>query len=164
MGGLAEVIPEGTHVSYVGDGLGRESGLVLDDRGKVVASTPTCSHVSWRTGALKGQIILVPNHDLVETRTAVVRDDSLDGPLVSGAVAQTYDKGGARRLLASLAEDGHTAGFAAIAEEAFALVSARIRQDPSFRSVIAQLDPSAGDDLISLASITLLREAFGEVA
>lgn len=158
------MIPEGTHVSYVGDGVGREAGLALDDRGKVVASTPTHSHVSWKTGALAGGIVLVANHDLVETRQAVARDDSLDGPLVATAVQQTYEEGGARRLLASLTQEGHTAGFAAIAEEVFSLVATRIRQDPSFRSVLAQLDHTAGDDLVSLASVALLRDAFREVA
>lgn len=155
------MIPEGSHVSYVGDGFGREAGLAIDDRGKVVASTPTHSHVSWRTGALQGEITLVSNTDLVIARQAVERDDSLEGSLVATAVQQTYDRGGARKLLSSLVDEGHTAGFAAIADEVFAVVASRIRQDPSFRAVLSQLSPDAGDDLVSLASASLLRDAFG---
>jgi hypothetical protein len=158
------VIAEGSLVTYVGDGIGRDAGLYLEDQGKVVSSTPTHSHVSWRSGALKGSIVLVSNNDLVVARTASTMDDSLDGPLVATAVQQTYEEGGARRLLSALIQEGHTAGFAAIADEVISLVASRIRQDPSFRAVLAQLDNDAGDDLISLASVSLLRDAFREVA
>jgi hypothetical protein len=158
------VIPEGSLVAYVGDGTRREAGLYLEDQGKVVASTPTHSHVAWRTGALQGSVVLVPNCDLVVSRQVTITDDSLDSPLVSLAVLDAYEEGGARKLLSTLARDGHTAGFAAIADEVMSIVSSRIRQDPSFRSVLAQLDDEAGADLVSLASVSLLRDAFRDVA
>lgn len=158
------MIPEGSDVRYVGDGVGREAGLALDDRGRVVSSTPTHSHVSWRTGALAGNIALIDNLDLVAVRTVAMTDDSLDTPIVAIAARQVYEEGGAKRLLGSLVDGGHTSGFAAIAEEVFSVVASRIRQDPSFRAVLAQLDGESGDDLVSLASISLLRDAFDEVA
>lgn len=156
------MIPEGSHVSYVGDGVGRDQGLTLDDRGQVVAAAGQASHVVWKTGSLKGKITLTPNLDLVAVRTVPEGDDSLDGPLVSMAVRQTYEERGARGLLTKLATQGHTSGFASIADEALALVTSRIRSDPSFRVVLGSLDEDEGSDLVSVAAVTLLRESFGE--
>lgn len=158
------MISEGASVRYIGDGFGREAGLVLDDQGKVVASTPTHSHVSWRTGALSGQVVLISNMDLVVAREATVTDDALDGKLVTISARQAYEAGGARRLLSVLSSSGHTTGFASIAEEVFSLVASRIRQDPSFRLVLAELGDDEASDLVSLASASLLRDAFSEAS
>lgn len=156
------MISEGTSVRYCGDSIGKEADLDLDDRGKVVSATPTHSHVVWRTGALAGQITLTANLDLVVMRQPT--DDSMDGPLVSISAKAVYERGGATALLNAMVDGGHTTDFSVIAQEALALVQARIRQDPSFRSVLATIDAESGADLISLASVSLLRDAFVEVA
>lgn len=154
------MIPEGVSVRYVGDALGKDAGLALDDHGKVVSATPTHSHVIWRTGARSGEITLTANLDLVAERQQT--DDALDGPLVSISAKSVYERGGATALLNAMIDDGHTADFGVIAQEALALVQARIRQDPSFRNVLAALDVEESADLVSLASVSLLRDAFSE--
>jgi hypothetical protein len=42
------------------------------------------------------------------------------------------------------------------------MVAGRIRKDPSFAEVIAMLDPDEGDSLVEVASVALLRDAFGD--
>jgi len=151
-------IPEGARVSYCGDG---GDGLVIDDKGKVLSAAGSGSHVMWSTGKRKGEITLTANVDLVATRTVAYEDDLDSGGLVSVAVRDTYDSGGEVALLNALNEEGHLATFAPIAEEALQMVASRIRQDPSIREVLAQLDDDEGSGFVALAASVLLRDAFG---
>lgn len=151
-------IPEGARVSYVGDG---DDDLAVGDKGKVLSAAGSGSHVLWSSGARAGDITLTANMDLISSRT-VDYDDSLDtGCLVSVAVRETYDRGGEAALLNALNEEGHLATFAPFAEEALQMVASRIREDPSIREVLGQLEPDEGAEFIHLAASVLLRDAFG---
>ena len=151
------VIPEGSWVSS----LTQDDGLAIGDRGRVLSAAGSGSHVLWSTGKRKGDLTLTANVDLVSSRTVDLNDDLDSGGLVSVAVRDTYDSGGEVALLNALNAEGHLATFAPIAEEALQMVTARIRQDPSIREVLANLDEDEGAGFISLAASVLLRDAFG---
>lgn len=153
---------EGHKVSYVGE---PTEGLAVGEKGSVLSSDGASCHVMWATGARRGLVDLLPVDDVVSARrTAVVHtlDDSLSiAPLQTVAVAETYEAEGAPGLLNALNEAGLLASFAQIAEDAVAHVSARLWEDDEFRQVLAHLDPEEGASLVSLASVVLLRDAFG---
>jgi hypothetical protein len=152
------VIAEGSTVSYVGFEV---DGMAVGDHGRVLSEGGSGSHVIWNTGDRKGEITLVPDTDLVQVQGARISyNDSLDGGLITIAVRETYDSGGAVALLNALNDEGHLATFAQIAEEAMRLVTARIREDSSIREVLAFLDDDEGSDLVGLATTALLRDAF----
>src|SRR5690606_9284029 len=152
---------EGQRVAYVGDG---DHDLLPGDRGKVASAERDASHVLWTTGAQAGNIIFHSNFDLISegkgSRPTTV--DSLDGPLVSVAVRDTFERFGSTGLLNALNDEGHLSAFSGIAEEALEMVATKVRQEPAFREVLAQLEPEEGDEVVILASLALLRDAFGE--
>lgn len=151
-------IREGSRVAYVGPG---DHGLEPGDRGKVVSSDGDASHVLWSTGVQAGSILFHDNYDIVVQGRQDYDEDLYGAPLVSTAVAETFDRYGPTGLLNALNEEGHLAVFAPIAEEAFAAVVSRIRTEPAFLEVIAQLGDEDGEEVISLAALALLRDAFG---
>lgn len=158
---------DGQQVTYIGPGATvGHAALHMGERGKVLGAGPTASHVLFTTGAVAQQILLVDNFDLAplgKVATTDGLDDCLevsDG-LSASAARQAFDLGGEVGLLNQMAEDGYLATFAAIAEDAYEFIAGRVRQDPAFRAVTAQLDEDEGDALVRLASHVLLRDAFG---
>jgi hypothetical protein len=141
-------------------------GIVRGDQGTLLARDGAhAAHVLWATGSRAGDTTLVWEADLaaVGRRTASLIEDSLEfGGLTSFAVREVYDTEGETGVLNAMAQIGHLQTFASIAEEALAMITARIRQDPSFREVCAQLDEEEGESLVRLASACLIRDAFGE--
>lgn len=155
---------DGQKVSYVGID---QEGLALGDRGEVISASASASHVMWTSGSRQGALMLVDNLDITPVgriKTAVAEDgleDSLEvGNLDVTAAREVFDESGEIGLLNAMSEQGHLASFAAIAEEAAALISTRIRNDPSFRAVAAHLDDEEADRLVSLATAVLARDAF----
>lgn len=155
---MSNRIPEGEQVAYIGE---PANGLDVDDRGRVVQAAGTGSHVQWTSGPSKGQITLESNLDLVSIRSRGGDDESLEGPLVTFAVRDTYDREGTTGLLNALNRDGHLAFFEPLAAEAVDMIADQIRRDASFRRILAQLSAGEAHDLVSLATSTLLRDAFG---
>lgn len=154
---------EGQQVTYVG--LGTDS-LASGDKGTLVAfAGQSAAHVWWRTGRAEGQATIEYLDDLSTGHTAS-RDpleDSLEvGGLTVQGVRETYATQGEAGVLNVMAEAGHLAAFSEYAEEALSLVASRIRQDPSFREVTGQLEEEAGEALLRLAAICLIRDAFGQ--
>lgn len=159
---------DGQRVSYIGE---PRDGMEMGDRGQVLACDSHASHVMWSTGAKTGQVLLMDNLDITpagsRTTAASVVDDGLDDSLDVGSLGVTaarewFDDQGEVGVLNAMAEAGHLSSFAAIAEEARDLVAGRIRTDPSMRAVVAQLDDEEGEAVIRLATVALLRDAFGE--
>ena len=157
------MLREGGRVAYVGADAG---SLRLGDQGTLLSVSGAVAHVRWDSGAAGGQVsahyetdltTLAPPREVV----ACSLEDSLEvGGLVSFAVRDTFDSGGESAVLNAMAEAGHLAAFADIAQEALDLVSARIRRDASFQAVLADLDPEESEDVVRLASICLVRDAF----
>lgn len=157
---------EGVRVSYIGPAV---EGAVLGDQGQVISDSHEASHVLWTSGALQGQVTLTDDFDLVPVRhqTQATVQDGLDDSLEVGVVSvtaarQIFDEAGEVGLLNEMAAQGHLNTFAAIAQEASDLIQARVRNDPSFRAVTAQLEDEEADSLVRLASFVLVRDAFGE--
>jgi hypothetical protein len=157
-------VRDGQKVSYVGPEV---EGLVLGDRGEVLSAGATASHVLFRTGSRSGAVLLCEHFDLTpgHPKTATI-DDGLDDSLDVGTLAVTgarevYDVEGETGILNVMAEQGHLASFATIAQEAHDLIQTRIRNDPSFRSMAAQLDDEEAESVIRLAAAVLMRDAFG---
>lgn len=156
---------DGQRVSYIGPEV---EGRSLGDRGEVISAARDASHVLWHTGKRTGHVDLVDHYDLSlgQKKVAATIDDGLDDSLDVGTLAVTgareiYDEAGETGILNTMAEGGHLASFTAIAEEAHALIQTRIRNDPSFRSVTAQLDDEESESVIRLAAAVLMRDAFG---
>lgn len=153
---------DGARVAYAGDG---DDGLSVDDRGKVLSAGMSGSHVLWSTGSRTGEITLTANHDLVPVEGArIVYDDLDSGCLVTFAVRDVHNRRGAAGLLNAMNDEGHLATTAALAEEALALVATRLRQDPSFKEVLAQLEPDDGAEFVTFAAAVILRDAFREAS
>ncbi len=154
---MSNRIPEGERVAYIGE---PTDILNVDDRGRVVQASGSGSHVQWLTGDAKGQISLESNLDLVSLR-AQGGDESLDGPLVTIAVRDVYEREGTTGLLNALNRDGHLAFFEPLALDAVEMIESNIRTDASFRPILAHLSADEAQELIALATSTLLRDAFG---
>lgn len=157
------MIHDGSRVLYTG----AESGpLHYGDQGSVLAVSGHAAHVQWHTGSLQGQVDLYDVADLqpLAARRGVV-EDSLDDSLeVAGlgtfTARQIYDETGPSGLLNAMADAGRLAAFQDIAEEALALVSRRLRTSAPFTTLAAHLDEDEADQMIRLASATLIRDAF----
>ena len=153
---------EGSKVSYTGMDA---DGVTLGDQGRVLATDGSRAEVLWYTGARTNQVTVADGYDLVVTgsRVADSLEDSLEvGGLVTFSARHTYDQGGEVALLNQMAEAGHLAAFADIAEDALNLVASRLRHDASFRAVTAQLDEEEAEGVLRLASSCLIRDAFGD--
>ena len=149
---------DGQRVQYAGDPI---DGLDIGDVGVIAQAGHTASFVKWATGARKGTFTEVPHHEIQPV--GVNQDtDAFTGTLVTFAVRQAHAQVGPRGLLDILNEQGHLSSFTAIGEEAMALVASRIRQDPSIREVLSQLEGEDGDDFVEVATVALLRDAFGQ--
>ena len=152
-------VREGQRVAFCGDPI---EGLQPGDLGKVLSKSGEACHVMWSTGARSGSVTLVEGFDVVASGPVTSTYDGLEsGALVHVAVRDVWDSQGKVALLNALNEEGHLTGFAAIADRAMQAVAAEIRQDPSFKEVLAQLDEDEGSDLVTLATASLLRDAFG---
>lgn len=156
---------EGCRVSYVGDG---SDGRALGDRGRLLVRSGGKGHVNWDDGQ-------VTMHDLDflaassgQTRQAAVAppdglEDSLEvGPITMVGVRGVYDTEGGVGVLNAMATTGVLAAFPEIAAQAQHFVAGRIREDPSFHAVVAQLDDDEAEELVALASQVLLRDAWGD--
>lgn len=150
---------EGQKVAYVGDG---DHGLAPGDRGKVLSSEPGAAHVLWMSGAQQGGTLFHTNYDLVAHEAEAYDTDFYGAPLVTTAVRDTFDREGPEGLLNALNEEGHLATFGSHVEEAIAMVSSRIRQEPAFIEIMAELDVDEGEEVLSMATFALLVDAFGE--
>ena len=157
------MIYDGCQVEYTG---ARADSLVHGDQGAVLVVSGHAAHVQWKTGSLAGQVTLEDSDDLapVGTRRTAVEaslDDSLEvSGLGSFTARQIYDEGGSEALLNAMADSGKLASFQEIAEEVFTLVSTRIRTSASFIALASHLDEDEADEMVRLASATLIRDAF----
>ncbi len=150
---------DGQKVSFVGDP--SPDTPAIGDVGIVVSAGNTASHVRWMSGVRAGLYDEMGHMEIAATASTVTDTDSFSGRIVTFSVAEVQARAGARGLLDELNDRGHLGGLEAIAEEAMGLVAARIRTDPSIREVLAQLDDEDGDDLVALATVALLQDAFG---
>jgi hypothetical protein len=148
---------DGQKVSYVGD----DEQVAVGDVGQILTVAGRHSHVVWRSGASSGEVTFTPNADLVVQGAAKDWDDSLDTPLVAVSVRDVYDHRGPMALLSALSEDGHLTNFGAISEEALQFVAGKIREDPSMHEVLAQLQPDEAEEVITVATAVVMRDAFG---
>lgn len=157
------MVCEGSKVSYAGvDG----DDLLSGDQGRVLSISGEVAHVMWATGSCVGQVLPVYDQDLVSLGASEASQDVLGdcldvGGLVTFSARQTYDGGGEVAVLDAMAQAGHLAMFADVAQDALALVASRIRSDASFRSVVADLDEDEAESVLRLASACLVRDAFG---
>ena len=113
---------------------------------------------------MQGQITLMANSDLVIMHPEYDgSSDSLDAPIVTISARDVYDRSGPTGLLNALHVEGHLKFFEPLVQEAIERIASSIRDDPSFRPILAELGREEGDQLVSLATSTLLRDAFGEL-
>lgn len=168
------MIVEGMRVAYAGEDPFQDVGAL----GKVLSLSGVAAHVLWQSGPKMGAVELLDLNELVEHRgqreatqarlsaTAFAEEafaDTLD--MVTPPALQvraTYDEEGEEGLLSALSEAGRLAVLAEYAEEAVTLVAARIRQDPEFSAVLAQLDPEEANALVSRAASLVLRDRISE--
>lgn len=163
-------IREGQAVSYIGDGT---RGVPLGAHGRLLAyATVRSAHVQWLDGPLRGQVTV---HDVDEElapapqrfQAALQRDgleDSLEvGPISATGTRHTFDVEGPAGVLTMMASAGRLSNFDTIADDVLLHTEGLIRQEASVREVLADLDDAEGDELVSLASRVLLRDAFGAV-
>lgn len=153
------MIKDGQRVVYVG----YVDDSLLGAEGRVLTCSDTSAHVKWASGAISLHAL----DELDPVAPGVTVESSLDESLDVGGIAvlaarEVYEEAGPAGVLNQMAEMGHLAAFAEIAEEALALVANRIRNDSSFRQVTSQLDEEDGEHLVRLASAVLIRDAFGD--
>ncbi len=132
------------------------------DEGSILACSSTGAHVKWASG----EYSLVSADDITPIAPGMTVESALDDSLDVGgfsmlAARDIYDTEGPESLLNQMAESGHLASFGQYAQDALDSITARIRQDPSFASVIARLDDNEADHMVRLASVVLMRDAFG---
>lgn len=168
------MIVESTLVAYAGDDPFQDVGSL----GKVVALSGSGAHVMWQSGPRINAVDLVDLNDLVEHRGAkeaaqarmaaqafadTAFADTLDMPAIPTLqVRATYDEEGEEGLLTALSETGRLAVLAEYAEEAVSLVATRIRNDPEFSGVLAQLDPDEAATVVSRVASVVLRDRISE--
>lgn len=151
---------EGQEVTWTGPEV---EGHLPGDRGQLLSfAGRNCAHIMWSTGVFAGDTEIVDIVDLQAGRVAVrgLVDDSLDVPLTSFAVRETFDAEGEAGVLNAMAAMGHLGHLAGIANEALGMVETRIRHDPSFREVLAVLEDNEADALVNLTAVCLIRDAF----
>lgn len=157
---------EGQAVSYIGD-----DGVLLGTHGRLlVFASRTHGHIQWSDGPRRGQVDMVDLDNVApapKRYQAALHSDGLEDSLEVGPVSsvtaarQTFDIEGAAGVLTSMASAGRLSSFDSIADEVTLFVEGRIRQDSSVREVLGELDDTEQDELVSLASRVLLRDAFG---
>ncbi len=153
---------EGSRVSFVGY---PDDQHDIGDMGLLISADGDASHIRWTSGVSEGQITFHVDEDLVvisQEQRGAYYDSLDDDKLVRISIRNVLDHLGSVGLLNALNDDGHLSVFQPIAEEAISMVSSRIRQDPSFIEVLGNLDEDEGDDFIAFATLSLLRDAFGD--
>lgn len=161
---MSNVAHEGQSVSYVGDG---RDGRALGERGRVLATSGQSGHVKWGddTITLVDLRDVAPLSSTMGAARAVVRDeldDSLDvGPIVAPGVRGVFQSEGSTGVLQALAGSGQLASFASIAEQTRIYAEGLLRQDPGLMSAVSHLDDEDADEVITLATLRLLREVAG---
>lgn len=160
------MIVEGAKVTYAGD---TDPYNEVGSNGRVVALSGTAAHVRWLDGPKTGSIDLVEQFELVEARgnstqtVAASFDAALDMPdSAVVAVRDTYDELGEEGLLNALNEAGHLATLSGYVEEAVSTLSARVREDISLGTVLAQLESDEADSLVGRVASVLLTDRLGE--
>lgn len=155
---------EGSRVSYIGDG---RDGRVLGEHGTLLVRSGSKGTVRWEDSSISDAYLddLAP----VTRGRVAVRDDSLGlddslevGSIQAIGVRGLFDREGSVGVLNAMATHGSLSGFSEIAQDALAYVAQRIRSEPAFREVVAQLDDDESEELFTTASQALLRDAFGE--
>lgn len=160
------MIVEGAKVTYAGD---TDPYNEVGSHGRVVALSGTAAHVQWTDGPKTGAVDLVEQFELVEDRgnstqtVAASFDAALDMPdSAVVAVRDTYDELGEEGLLNALNEAGHLAMLSGYVEEAVNTLSARVREDISLGTVLAQLESDEADSLVGRVASVLLTDRLGE--
>ena len=154
---------DGCRVAYTGMA---DGPLHTDDQGAVLVLDGHSAHVQWKTGSAAGSVSLVDSDDLtpLESRRGAVEaalDDSLEvAGLGTFTARQIFDEGGAEALLNAMVESGHLAAFTAIAEEALALVTGRLRTSAALHGVTSHLEEAEAEELVRTAAAALIRDAF----
>lgn len=150
---------DGQKVVYTGFG---DPNAVEGDEGRVLTASATSAHVKWANG----QFSLVSVEDLSPAgglSVEAVLEDSLEfhGGLEVISARDVYEDQGPEGLINHMASTGHLASFPQIAEDTLDSISARLRQDPVFMAIVSTLDDADADTLVRMASLVLVRDAFG---
>jgi hypothetical protein len=146
---------DGQQISFIG----LDRGLNYGEAGRILEAGTESSAILWKSGSVTTQY----NSDLLPVGK-IAFSDGLDDclevgePLRTSAAREAFDIGGESAVLNYMSESGHLASMSDIAEDAMAFVSARLRQDQYFRSILSQLDDDEGDSLVNLASRVALRQ------
>lgn len=153
---------EGSRVTYVGP---QASGLTLGDVAEVLSAGPSASHVAFKTGSRKNEILFLDNHDLVSpTKVAASEwDDSLEGPLFIASVGEAFDQGGVRQVVAVLRNEGHLACLDQVREETLNFICSRLKQDISIQSVLNDLGDNDGEAVVLHTAKLLLKDLLGDL-
>jgi hypothetical protein len=141
---------------------GQRVASAQGEHGRVLAADSHYAHVQWDNGTVsmreRDELTVLASRDEVSASL----DDSLSvGGLEVTSARSVYDDSGPAGLLNHLAESGHLASFTDIAEDALLLIASRVRTDPILFNATAGLEEEEREDLVRLASVVLIRDAFG---
>jgi hypothetical protein len=133
------------------------------NEGHVLTTDGRNSHVLWHTGTLTGQVTLHSNAEFgdqpVKGHIEASLDDSLDvGTLAVTSARQAYDEAGPQGVLEQMSFYGQLGMLSDVADEAYALLTTRVRNSPYIRSVTAQLDEDEAEAVVHAASAALLHD------
>lgn len=147
-------LQEGQSVSWVGEGQ-KAHGLILALAGKDSA------HVKWASGPYSGETTLTDVYDLAPF---LGQYQESEDPMHLTAVRRVYDTDGDVGVLNFLASHKYLDGWQKIAADILEYAEDRIRVDASMELVDEQLSPVEANRVVQSAALTLLRDAFGELA
>lgn len=148
-------VRDGARVAYVGDDM--RTRLEIGDAGLVLACTGSASHVRWSTGAREGEIVLVPNMDLVAQGAHDVTP-LFEGSLITTALRATYDERGATGVIQALGSEGHLGVLDTLVDDTLDFIAARLRNDISMQAVLDELGPDDGEAVLSVAARIVARD------
>lgn len=149
------MITEGKQVSYVGD----DPYVGVGTRGKVISLSGSALHVQWMEGEKRGSIELVPEEELVPYRKSAVFDEPDEGLAITASmIREAVDEQGTDSLIDMLEGSGHLAMLSTYAAEAIGFVSMRLRDDGNLAPVLAVLDESEQDALVSRVATVLIAD------
>jgi hypothetical protein len=136
---------EGERVAFVGDESIRPVGAL----GRVVQEAGIGSHVAWDDS----DVTLERNYDLV----IQPGDDGMvhTAALTTFSARTTYDRQGGLGVVKALSDEGHLSAMGSLVESAYQTFTASIREDPSVREVIAELDPEEAAEVVSVMANVL---------
>lgn len=156
---------EGSKVVYVGDDPRVGVGTV----GQILAHADSASsHVQWAGGDRSGAVDVISHEELIPHRTHGTKatqshasagfEDSLEHQaLLRFAVRETYDNYGEDGVINALSETGTLASLAPLAGDVIGAIGSKLRQDPEFSLVLAQLDDQEADGLLVRVAVALLQ-------